>query len=275
MNSRKPILVCGDAMWDHYWSGEVTRISPEAPVPIVLVTSKEMRSGAAANVVANIAAMGEATFNVTCRTANKYRITGKHQQIVRADFDEAPSAKDISQMEFFFKERLPHCDIVVFSDYAKGTLRNIEQLIQLAKAAGKLILVDPKGYDYKRYAGADLVKPNLDEIRHMVGGWGSEEQLRAKVQLILGEAQVRSILLTRAADGMTLFNRAGINHFPSEAREVYDVTGAGDTAIAALAVGMNRGLGWIESVRLAVRASGIVVAKFGTAVCTKEELWPN
>lgn len=273
MNSPKPILVCGDAMWDHYWSGDVTRISPEAPVPVVSVIHKEMRSGAAGNVQANIAAMGGKTHAATCRTSDKYRITGRNQQIVRVDFDEAPTAEAVGKMEFFFRERLPDCDIVVFSDYGKGSLIHVQKLISEAKAAGKLVLVDPKGYDYTKYAGADLIKPNLDELRQVVGGWGSSEQLAAKAKFLMTECKISRILLTQAAEGMTLFAGAEIRHFPSQAREVFDVTGAGDTAIAALAVGMSLDLSWRQSTELAVKASGIVVGKFGTAVCTKEELF--
>ena len=273
MKSLKPILVCGDAMWDHYWFGEVTRISQEAPVPVVSVMKKEMRHGAADNVIANIAALGWPTCSATCNTSDKYRIVARNQQVVRADFDEAPSDEAILQMEYFFKEKLPSCDVVVFSDYGKGSLKNIKFLISEAKAAGKLVLVDPKGYDYKKYAGANCVKPNLDEMRHIAGGWGSEEQLHAKVKLLMGECHLERVLLTRGAEGMDLFEGGHVHHFDSEAKEIFDVTGAGDTAIAALAVSLAKGVSWIGAVADATRASGIVVGKFGTSVCTAEELY--
>lgn len=276
MNSPKPILVCGDAMVDEYWSGDVARISPEAPVPVVRVTRQEDRFGAADNVAANIKALGTDFISATCNVSRKIRLVARHQQVARIDFDFGPKDEDVDALEVAFLRVLPQCDTVVFSDYGKGSLRNIKFLITEAKAAGKLVLVDPKGHDYNKYAGADCVKPNLDEMRHLAGGWGSEEQLAAKVKLLMESCHIARILLTRASEGMDLFEpQGGVLHFDSEAREVFDVTGAGDTAIATLAVCLNQGRSWEESVQLAVRASGIVVGKFGTAVCTKEELWPN
>ena len=269
----KPILVCGDAMVDEYWEGDVARISPEAPVPVVRVTRQYDRFGAADNVAANIQALDCEVYTAVCNTSRKIRLIARHQQVARIDFDYEP--RGVESMEATFKNALPKVNTVVFSDYGKGSLKNIKFLISEAKAAGKLVLVDPKGYDYNKYAGADCVKPNLDEMRHLVGGWGSEEQLHAKVKLLMGEANLPRLLLTRGSEGMDLFDDAGVHHFDSEAKEVFDVTGAGDTAIATLAVCLNQGDPWLNAVRWATKASGIVVGKFGTAVCTKEELWPH
>lgn len=260
-------------MWDHYWSGEVDRISPEAPVPVVRAINKEMRNGAAGNVAANVAAMGIATHSATCRTSDKYRIVARNQQVVRVDFDEAPSDKDVAAMELFFRERLPDTDMVIFSDYGKGSLRNVASLIAEAKAAGKQVFVDPKGYDYSRYAGADLIKPNTDELRNLVGGWGDVQQMNKKSEALRVQAGVGAILLTRAAHGMVLYDASGAHFIKSAAREVYDVTGAGDTAIAAFAVAVARGLDYPTAAWYANKASGIVCGKFGTSVATEEEVF--
>ena len=267
----KPILVCGDAMWDQYWWGDVARISPEAPVPVVQVHRQEVRHGAALNVIANCVALGATTCQATCQTSRKIRLVARNQQVARIDFDFEP--RGLPSMEATFRSALPKCDIVVFSDYGKGTLAHIETLINEAKSLGKIVLVDPKGYDYSKYAGADCVKPNLDEIRHVVGGWGSEEQLAAKIKLLMGETYIERILLTRASEGMNLFHKDEVTICPAKTKEIYDVTGAGDTAIAALAVCLNRGEDWNHAVYYANFAAGVVCGKFGTSVCTKEELF--
>lgn len=271
MNSLKPILVCGDAMVDEFWWGDVARISPEAPVPIVRVTRQEDRFGAADNVAANIQALGGEFYSATCSTSRKIRLVARNQQVARIDFDFEP--RGIPSMEATFRSALPKCNIVVFSDYGKGTLIHIQTLIKEAKSLGKTVLVDPKGYDYRKYAGADLVKPNLDEMRHMMGGWGSEEQLAGKITLLRGEADIARVLLTRGSEGMSLYEDEGVLHYPALAKEVFDVTGAGDTAIAALAVCLNQGMSWEHSVRRANKAAGIVCGKFGTSVCLKEEIY--
>lgn len=271
MNSLKPILVCGDAMVDEYWVGDVARISPEAPVPVVLVTKQEDRFGAADNVAANVRALGCEFHTAVCSTSRKIRLVARNQQVARIDFDFRP--RDVGRMEAAFRAALPQCGVVVFSDYGKGSLVHIQTLIREAKSLGKLVLVDPKGHDYRKYAGADLVKPNLDEMRHMMGGWGSEEQLAAKISLLMGEADITRILLTRGAGGMSLYTEKDTFHVESVSQEVYDVTGAGDTAIACLAVCLNRGMSWLTSMDYANKAAGIVCGKFGTAVATKEEVF--
>jgi rfaE bifunctional protein kinase chain/domain len=160
-----------------------------------------------------------------------------------------------------------HVSVVIFVDYGKGTLANVQKLINQAKDAGCTVLVDPKGYDYSKYRGADVIKPNLDEMKVMVGGWKDEADLAVKVEKIRKDADIGAVLLTRASDGMTLYTQSGAKHFPAEAKEVVDVTGAGETAIAALGVGLHRGLSLEDSVALANKAAGIKVGMFGpTAV---------
>ena len=259
------ILVCGDAMLDRYWFGDVARISPEAPVPVVRMRREEERPGAAANVARNIEAMGGA-----CRAMYgdgerivKLRVIGRSQQMVRVDFDHPQ--QPITD--------IPKAEIVVFSDYGKGSLANIQDLIKQAKSSGAIVLVDPKGYDYERYAGADVVKPNLDEMKAMVGGWKDEADLERKAQKLREQAGIGAILLTRAAEGMTLYTESGAIDIPSVAKEVYDVSGAGDTAIAALAVALSRGCELHEAAGYANKAAGIAVGRFGTSVATREEVF--
>jgi len=264
------ILVCGDYMIDRYWFGEVSRISPEAPVPVVKINRMEDREGAAANVAANCVAMGgEVTtlFNQGQEPIVKIRVIGKNQQVVRVDFDHPQDPIES------FNGLLEYADIVLFSDYGKGSLVNAKDLITQAKESGKMILVDPKGHDYSRYHGADLVKPNVDEMQEMVGGWGSEEELKTKAIKLMRESNIKAILLTRAADGMTLFQEQNTLHIRSTAREVFDVSGAGDTAIAALAVCLDEGMTLEDSAQYANKAAGIAVGKFGTATVKKNEIF--
>lgn len=294
------ILVAGDAVQDTYWYADVSRISPEAPVPVARVEREETRPGAAANVARNCRAMGtevtlccvlgrdeggetvrriieqEGIQNAIVeggKTIRKLRVIGRQQHIVRVDFDEPVNDASRALLSTTFREAVRECDIVVFSDYGKGALDDIHLLIVAAKQAGKLVLVDPKGYDYAKYAGADLVKPNVHEMRALVGGWTSEAALAEKVAKLRFETNLSQILLTRAADGMSLFTAEGATHFSAEAREVFDVTGAGDTAIAALAVALGRGIGLREAVRYANKAAGVAVQCFGTAVVSAEEVF--
>ena len=267
------ILVCGDAMWDEYYFGEVDRISPEAPILLVRVLRRELRHGAADNVIANCVALGAETCSATINTARKVRVVARNQQIVRLDFDETPPEKDVTKMEYWFRARLEECKVVIFSDYGRGSLTNIKALIAEAKAAGKTVLVDPKGHDYTRYSGADMLKPNINELRELMGGWGSKEQMEAKAQLLRGQAGVKALLLTQAVEGMTLFTEGNAFHVESQAREVFDVTGAGDTAIATFAVALNLGHTIQQATEYANKAAGIVCGKFGTSVATKEEVF--
>lgn len=267
------ILVCGDAMIDRYWFGDVRRISPEAPVPVVRMGRTEERHGAAANVADNCDAMGAQVshlFSPSKEQIVKIRVIGKHQQVCRIDFDAPQSPVDTAR----FRLLLISADIVVFSDYGKGALSNIAELIALAKERGKTVLVDPKGYDYGKYSGADLIKPNADEMREMVGGWGSEQELHRKAEKLRIDSRIKAILLTRSSDGMTLFTEDRCVNIPCTAQEVYDVSGAGDTAIAALAVGLERGYSLEVAAEYANKAAGIAVGRFGTAVVKMHEVFP-
>lgn len=262
-------MVLGDAMVDRYWFGEVLRISPEAPIPVLRVSRVEEREGAAANVARNVRSLGAecvAEYGRGEGEVLKIRAIGRNQQMLRIDFDHprVPITKGVD-----FRA----CDIVIFSDYGKGSLEHVQTLILRAKMAGKKVLVDPKGYDYERYRYADLVKPNLDEMRVMVGGWKDEADLTAKAQALRTKADIGALLLTRAGDGMTLYTDGCVKHIPAHAREVYDVTGAGDTAIATLAVALARGHGLEDAARYANKAAGIVVGRFGTATVTAEEVF--
>lgn len=261
------ILVVGDAMRDVYWHGEVTRISPEAPVPVISVKRVEEREGAAANVAANVRAMG-----VPChgyfgdsKRVEKIRLMVNGRQEYRVDFDHQQEA-----LVGLPDTHIP--PIVIFVDYGKGTLSNVQNLIREAKEAGSTVLVDPKGYDYERYRGADVVKPNLDEMKVMVGGWKNEEDLSSKVEKIRKDADIGAVLLTRAADGMSLYTSEGALHIYAVGNKALDVTGAGESAIAALGVGLHRGLSLEDAVRMANTAAGIKVSKFGPSVVSKEEI---
>lgn len=263
------IMVLGDAMIDEYWTGDVSRISPEAPVPVLSVKKTERREGAAANVAANVRAMGaecSTEYGANEMQVLKIRAIGRHQQMLRLDFDhrQEPISKDVG---------FAGAGVVIFSDYGKGALEHIQCLILRAKIAGATVLVDPKGYDYERYRYADVVKPNLDEMRVMAGGWKNEADLEVKANRLRREAEIGAILLTRAGEGMTLYTDERSEHIPTQAREVYDVTGAGDTAIAALAVALALGHPLSAAARYANKAAGIVVGKFGTAVATKAEVF--
>ncbi len=296
------ILVVGDVMLDRYWFGDVARISPEAPVPVVRVTRIEERPGGAANVARNCAALGaqaqllsviggdeagtrlselveEAGVranlhrDASMETTVKLRVIGRQQQLLRIDFETPPSSEVLASKLADFEAALPECDAVILSDYGKGGLAHIATMIGLARAAGKQVLVDPKGDDYSRYRGAHVVTPNLGELREVVGSWRDEADLAARVWKLREELSLDALLLTRSEQGMTLFDERGAMHVPAQAREVYDVSGAGDTVIAALAVMLAAGATLTEAVRLANRAAGIVVGKLGTAVATCAELF--
>lgn len=266
------VLVCGDAMIDRYWFGDVRRISPEAPVPVFAHQHAEERPGAAANVARNCEAMGaevSTCFSPSLERVVKIRLIARSQQMTRIDFD-VPQ-EPVSEADF--KALLPATDIVVLSDYGKGALKNAAELIAAARVSGKPVLVDPKGHNWTRYRYADVVKPNLDEMRELVGGWDSEAELEEKARRLRRDAGIGAILLTRAADGMTLYDESGTYSVASESHEVYDVSGAGDTAIAALACAIGRGMSLRQAVMVANKAAGIVVERFGTAVATKEEVF--
>jgi rfaE bifunctional protein kinase chain/domain len=296
------LLVVGDVMLDRYWFGEVERISPEAPVPVVRVRETEERLGGAANVARNVTAVGaraglltvvgddeagrslvqllntsdiasHAQIDAKLATTVKLRVVGRQQQMVRVDFESVPDSEVLLAKLDEFTALLPQYDLVVLSDYGKGGLTHIARMIELARAAGKPILVDPKGDDYSRYAGATVVTPNRAELREVVGRWKSEADLEARAQKLRRELNLQALLLTRSEEGMTLFADDGSWSVPAQAREVFDVSGAGDTVIATLGVAMAAGMPLRDAVALANRAGGIVVGKLGTATVSYEELF--
>lgn len=298
------LLVVGDVMLDRYWFGEVSRISPEAPVPVVRVKTIEERPGGAANVARNIAALGagaallsvlgddEAAGALTAllaaerietilhrdaavATTIKLRVIGRQQQLLRIDFETPPSREILLDALADFERMLPQCDAIILSDYGKGGLAHIEKMIAAARAQNKPVLVDPKGDDYSRYSGATVLTPNLSEFREVVGSWKSEQEFDTKAEALRRELDLHALLVTRSEDGMTLFRAAGKVHQAAQAREVYDVSGAGDTVIATLGVMLASGADLVEAVDLANRAAGIVVGKLGTAVVHMHELFEN
>lgn len=295
------LLVVGDIMLDRYWFGEVNRISPEAPVPVVKVERTDERLGGAANVARNAVALGAKTGLLSVIGADdagrslqrmlsengieailqtdreidttvKLRVIGRQQQLLRIDFETTPSHEILQAKLADFGRRVANCDIVILSDYGKGGLLHIAEMIRLARSAGKPVLVDPKGDDYDRYAGATMITPNRSELREVVGRWSCEEELHAKAQRLRQKLGLEALLVTRSEEGMTLFMADAVHHQPAQAREVYDVSGAGDTVIATLAVLRAAGADWAEAVRVANLAAGIVVGKLGTAVVSREEL---
>ena len=295
------LLVVGDVMLDRYWFGEVSRISPEAPVPVVKVERLEERLGGAANVARNAVALGARTALLSVvgddeagrslsrlleegeidtgmhvdrdiDTTVKLRVIGRQQQLLRIDFETTPSHEILQAKLADFEQRVAQADVVILSDYGKGGLTHIADMIQIARSHDKPVLVDPKGDEWGKYAGATVITPNRSELREVVGRWSSEDELLAKAQKLRSELGLEALLVTRSEEGMTLFADDGIHHQPAQAREVFDVSGAGDTVIATLAVMLAAGADWGEAIRIANIAAGIVVGKLGTAVVTREEL---
>ena len=296
------LLVVGDVMLDRYWFGDVNRISPEAPVPVVRVARTEERLGGAANVARNIAAIGAGAALLSVvgedeaadciqellkadgidaqlhrdpglATTIKLRVIGRQQQLLRIDFETEPGHEVLMSKLADFEARLKNADLVILSDYGKGGLKHIERMIEAARAAGKSVLVDPKGEDYSRYKGATLITPNRSEFRDVAGRWKSEDDLTERAQKLRSELGLDALLITRSEEGMTLYREGERLHVPAVAREVYDVSGAGDTVIAILGVMLAAGASFGEAVTLANKAAGIVVGKLGTAVVHPEELF--
>ena len=295
------LLIVGDVMLDRYWFGDVSRISPEAPVPVVKVERCEERPGGAANVARNAAALGarvallslvgkdeageslarlvaeggiDASLHVDegVSTTVKLRVIGRQQQLLRIDFENRPSHEVLRAKLKEFQQRLPDCDAVVFSDYGKGGLTHISEMIQLARAAGKVVLVDPKGDDYSAYRGATIITPNRSEMREVVGRWKDEADLERRATELRERLELGALLVTRSEEGMSLFLPGRAIHEKAVAREVFDVSGAGDTVIATLAVMAAHGADWADAIHVANVAAGIVVGKLGTAVVTRDEL---
>lgn len=302
MLSARRVLVVGDAMLDQYWFGDVERISPEAPVPIVRIQRREERLGGAANVARNVVAVGVRAALLTVvgddeagrsigrlldeagiaarthiepnlATTMKLRVIGRTQQILRVDFENAPEAESLAALLDEYASLIAKHDLVILSDYGKGGLAHIGRMIELARAAGKPVLVDPKGDEYARYKGATLLTPNRTELREVVGRWKDEADLASRAQSLRNELGLQALLLTRSEDGMTLFSEEGAWSVPAHAREVFDVSGAGDTVIAVLAAMLAAGASLRDAVSLANRAGGIVVGKLGTATANYDELF--
>lgn len=299
--SRARVLVVGDIMLDRYWFGHVDRISPEAPVPVVRVARKEDRLGGAANVARNVATLGahvsllgvvgadepgeeirrlvsqegivdQILTDTESPTTLKMRVLGRQQQLLRVDFEDHPADGSVNGIVERVRALIADHDVIVLSDYSKGVLAQVEKLITLARDAGVPVLVDPKGQRYERYRGASMLTPNRAEMRDAVGEWDSEEDLQQRAQQLRTRLQLDALLVTRSEEGMSLFTEQGTERVDAYAHEVFDVSGAGDTVLATLAVARAAGLAWKDAMYWANRAGGIVVGKLGTSVVTPEEL---
>ena len=296
------VLVVGDVMLDRYWYGAVDRISPEAPVPIVRITREEERNGGAANVAYNVVTLGAQSSLLTVvgqdeashklealvlgtgirthfgrdpdlKTTVKLRVIGRQQQLLRLDFENTPKTEILASQSAVFAELLPQHDSVLFSDYGKGGLAHVSDMIARARSAGKPILIDPKGADYSRYRNATVITPNRLELQQVIGAWQDESDLQTKCHNLRQQLGLDAVLLTRSEEGMTLFDDQGQLHVSAQAREVFDVTGAGDTVIATMAALVAAGMQLRDALPLANRAGGLVVGKFGTATVSYEELF--
>ena len=267
------ILICGDAMTDIYYRGDCTRISPEAPVPIVSVKSAETRPGGAANVAANVEAMGatvERIYGSSPQRIQKIRLLARDHHVARIDFDypQTPIEPDAAYLE-----ALARCETVVFIDYGKGSLANISALLGFAHNLGRRTLIDPKGHDFAKYRGATLIKPNKDEMRELVGGWATQDELDFKARQFLAASGIESILLTQSAEGMTLYTRTATMHEEAQNRAPVDVSGAGEAALSAYAAALAKGYELASCLRFASKAAGIAIGRQGTTVCTQEEVF--
>ena len=296
------VLVVGDLMLDRYWHGGTSRISPEAPVPVVHVNQNEERAGGACNVALNIATLGaQCTVMGLCgddeaasslenmlenigvnpqfvrmpenATVTKLRVMSRHQQLMRLDFEDGFIGQDLSELEKAFAAQLDDHNIVVCSDYGKGSLRQVRRLIELCNEKNIPVLVDPKGNDFEKYTGASLITPNLSEFEAVVGGCESEDDLVAKANALSEQFNIEALLVTRSEHGMSLMQQ-GYDpvHMPTQAREVFDVTGAGDTVISTLAASLGAGVSLERAMVLSNLAAGVVVAKSGTASVSLSEL---
>ncbi|AOX99326.1 hypothetical protein BJP62_01975 [Jeongeupia sp. USM3] len=296
------VMIVGDVMLDRYWFGDVERISPEAPVPVARIRKTDERAGGAANVARNIASLGgQATLlavvgddeagrslekllvddgvktslyrDPEIATTVKLRVLARHQQLLRIDFEERPSHEILAAKLDDFRRLLADTDVVILSDYGKGGLQHVYEMIAAARAAGKPVLVDPKGDDYSRYRGATLLTPNRSEFRQVAGEWRDEADLTARAQALREQLDLEALLVTRSEEGMTLFRSSGVVHQPTLAREVFDVSGAGDTVIATLGLMLAAGLPLPEAMSWSNHAAGIVVAKLGTATVLQDEVF--
>lgn len=296
------LLVIGDVMLDRYWHGEASRVSPEAPVPVVKVGNREDRPGGAGNVALNMAALGSAVrlvgivgndetglellsrlnaAGVYCDflqsadkpTITKLRVIGQHQQLIRLDFEQEFEAADIIGLQGKVKSLIGDSQVMVLSDYGKGALQETANLIELGRSKDIPIIVDPKGTNFEKYRGATLLTPNLSEFEAVAGYSNNEEEFVNKGLRLVKDLNLEAILITRGEHGMTLIRPDSPElHLPARAQEVFDVTGAGDTVISVLAAAMAAGEGLADSTALANLAAGLVVGKLGTAAISGPEL---
>lgn len=300
--SKTRVLIVGDLMLDRYWGGSTQRISPEAPVPVVNVNSSEDRPGGAANVAINAAMLGAKvsllglvgedenatilkqrlkSFDIDCQftaiadkeTITKLRVMSRNQQLLRLDFEQSFALVDKSHLLEKFEAQLPHTDVVILSDYAKGCLSEPQQFIAMARAHQKVVIVDPKGTDFAKYRGASLITPNMAEFAAVAGDADDEAMLTQQAQDLKHELSLEALLLTRSEEGMTLYQSSqGGFHLPAKAKEVFDVTGAGDTVVSTLALAYGSGSSLEDACVLANTAASIVVGKLGTSAVTATEL---
>lgn len=296
------VLVVGDAMLDRYWFGDVNRISPEAPVPVLAIGNSDERAGGAANVACNISALGASCDLVTVVgiddaaqslerllnergvqpvfthdrdhvTTVKLRLLSRNQQLLRADFEQQPGDAFVTEAMQRYRDQLDSADIVLLSDYGKGVLRDIEQLIDAAKEKNLKVLVDPKGRDFSRYRGCTMITPNRHEFEDVVGPCSSLDHMAVKAAELLKSIDVQYLLITLSDKGMALFDGDGlVFHQKARAREVFDVSGAGDTVIGAVAAMLATGADYREAVHVANAAAAIVVGKLGVATASTEEI---
>lgn len=300
--SQVKTLVVGDVMLDRYWFGKVDRISPEAPVPVLAVQDEEIRAGGAANVAHNLLALGakstllsvvgddqagreikqildeygaqtKLTIDAGFKTIVKLRMIAQNQQLLRADFEQKPSEEVLAQCLSDYRLAVDDADVVILSDYGKGGLTHVATMIDLARRAGKPVIIDPKGSDYSRYKGATLITPNMKEFEAVAGHVTSEADFSRKAQALRSELDLDCLLVTRSEQGMSLFTRSGEQvNSPATALEVYDVSGAGDTVISLMGLVAVSEFTNEQKLKLANTVAGIVVGKLGTAVATIDEV---
>ncbi len=300
--SQGSVLIVGDVMLDSYWHGSTSRISPEAPVPVVCIEKQEARVGGAGNVALNAAVLGARTYllglagqdldadhiesllgaqGVACnlqrvlgsKTITKLRILSRSQQLIRLDFEDHFPNWDADALLNDFSARLDATDVVILSDYAKGALRRSTELVALARHKGKPVIIDPKGIEFERYRGATIMTPNLSEFEAVVGHCASEADIEERGSVLRDSLDLAAILVTRGEKGMTLLAQGHVPlHLPTHAQEVFDVTGAGDTVVATLGAALAAGMELDQAVRLANIAAGVVVAKLGTSTVSRHEL---
>jgi rfaE bifunctional protein kinase chain/domain len=298
--SQPKILVVGDVMLDQYWFTQVSRISPEAPIPIANAQSTENRLGGSANVANNILKLGGRASILSSigndndgndllnllrvnhitslmeidhgTTTKKLRIVAHQQQLLRIDFERPPTEQVLQNMLNIYKQQLPLYDVIIFSDYNKGNLRDISLMIDLAYRSGKLTIVDPKGTNYQKYKNTDIITPNVAELKQFIGSWSNEQDLLQRVNLFKKEINCKYLLLTRSEQGMSLFYANSVEHYPVIAQQVYDVSGAGDTVIATLALLLANNIEINTAVYASNITASIVVSKAGTATTNQQEL---